>query len=387
MRVLLVGNFVPDGQYSMLGFTRALAAGLPSENVTVEVVSPRPIASRGCRSTHGGAGKWLGYLDKFALFLPRLRRAARRADLIHICDQGNSLYVRPLADLGRPILLNCHDLFAVRAGMGDPELWPLSHSGQYFQGRIWRGIQSAQNIVCISEATRRDLHRLLEAGNTVPGPQKRRIACIPHALQTAYLPLDTSHRHALIARHCDRNPEDPYLFHVGGNQPYKNRMGLLKIYEALNRRMPSCPALLLAGRPMTPEMRQYLTENHLEERVQVFTGLEDECLRALYSQASALIYPSTREGFGIPVLEAQACGCPVFTSNRAPMTEGGGDAAIYFDPDDPETAAEIIAPHLQDREALAAMSRRGLANIAAHFTTERMVAQYRDLYETILSGK
>ena len=86
--------------------------------------------------------------------------------------------------------------------------------------------------------------------------------------------------------------------------------------------------------------------NGLRDRVIELTNITNEDLRALYSKATALLFPSLREGFGWPIIEAQACGCPVFTSDRVPMTEVGGDAAIYLDPTDPRPAPRLLLPIL-----------------------------------------
>ena len=80
-------------------------------------------------------------------------------------------------------------------------------------------------------------------------------------------------------------------------------------------------------------------------QVRELVSVQNEDLRALYSTATALLFPSFQEGFGWPIIEAQACGCPVITSNRTPMTEVGENAAIYINPDSPEEAAREIAKH------------------------------------------
>ena len=100
--------------------------------------------------------------------------------------------------------------------------------------------------------------------------------------------------------------------------------------------------LVLAGKPWTRELRELIRHVGLAERVHEWVDVSNEDLRALYSAADALIFPSLQEGFGWPIAEAQACGCPVFTTNRPPMTEVGADAAAYFDPDDPERAARSL---------------------------------------------
>ena len=131
----------------------------------------------------------------------------------------------------------------------------------------------------------------------------------------------------------------------------------------------------MAGKPLSREMRDYIHAQAFAESVTERTQLTNEQLRALYSRAAALVFPSLYEGFGLPIIEAQACGCPVFTSNRAPMTEVGGEAACYFDPARPEDAARVVAERLARPEAMGAMRAAGLENVQ-RFTLEKMLDGY-----------
>ena len=97
---------------------------------------------------------------------------------------------------------------------------------------------------------------------------------------------------------------------------------------------------------MTDEMRQFIKIHNLTQKVIELVEIDNENLRALYSAATALLFPSLYEGFGWPIIEAQACGCPVFTSNRSPMNDVGGEAAIYIEPDQPKETAEKIIHYL-----------------------------------------
>ena len=149
-----------------------------------------------------------------------------------------------------------------------------------------------------------------------------------------------------------------FIVNVGGGQWYKNRPALLRIYAALRRTLRPAPRLLVAGKPMSPETLALARQLGVDGDLLYLSGLSGRQLEAAYGAAEALIFPSLDEGFGWPVAEAQACACPVFTSNRPPMTEVGGDGAVYFDPTDPAAAAATIAAAWPDRVELA---RRGSA--------------------------
>ena len=104
--------------------------------------------------------------------------------------------------------------------------------------------------------------------------------------------------------------------------------------------------LVMVGKPWTAEMRRFILEHGMSDVTMELTGVDNEDLRALYSTATMMLFPSLQEGFGWPIVEAQACGCPVATSGRSPMDEVGGDAAIYIDPENPESAAAVLKARL-----------------------------------------
>lgn len=370
MKVLLIGNYAADQQQSMLGFAGALLTGLCDRGIEARLIVPTQVFGK-LGQPGSGIGKWLGYVDKFVLFPHALRHALAWADVAHVCDQGNAMYVQYLQ--GIPHVLTCNDLMAIRAAQGEMPGWNVGRTGRLYQKLILSGINQAQHIACISETTRRDLLRL----SRIPAAKA---SVILEGLLSPYSPMPAAESEPTLT--ALGVPQAPFLLHVGGNQPYKNRNGVLAIYAALRRRMPATPLrLVLAGKPFSPEMRHTIAASSLSDHVLELTKPTNEQLRALYSRAAGLIFPSLYEGFGLPIIEAQACGCPVFTSNRAPMTEVGGTAAVYFDPAQPEQAAQVIADHLDAREERIAA---GFENIK-RFTTGRMIDDYVQVYQSLIS--
>jgi glycosyltransferase involved in cell wall biosynthesis len=138
--------------------------------------------------------------------------------------------------------------------------------------------------------------------------------------------------------------------------------------------------LVMAGKPWTEAMRQFVTERNLQDEVVELLNLENEQLRALYSRAKALLFPSLYEGFGLPVIEAQACGCPVFTSNRAPLTESVVTRLSTLIRA-ARAGAQIVADHWGATDR---MSTAGLENVK-RFSTQKMIDEYIQVYEHILS--
>jgi glycosyltransferase involved in cell wall biosynthesis len=358
MRILLIANYSPDRQQSMQRYAAILQEGFTAAGHEVRLIRPKAVAGK-------TGGKWLGYFDKFVLFPRELRRASEWADVVQICDHSNAIYVKYLES--RLHVVTCHDLLAVRSALGEFPCYPTRWSGRRLQRMIVNGLTRAGNIVCVSEATRADVERLVSGGD-------RNVTCIYNGLNYPYEPMPRAEAAERLET-LGLSRDQPFILHVGGNQWYKNRAGVLKIFALLRKRVPNL-LLVMAGKPWTAEMRKLARELGLENFAVERAGVSEEDLRALYSRAEALLFPSLAEGFGWPVAEAQACGCPVVTSNRAPMTEVGGSAATYIDPLDHESAAMAVASVIGSRR-----SRKP----GAGFSTAAMIDGYLALYRSLLS--
>ena len=372
MNVLLLANYSNDGQESMQRFADFMAQGLTKAGHKVQLMRPAPVFGRLRPSSHG-AGKWLGYVDKFTLFPPVLKAAVTRADVVHICDHSNAFYTRYLQSVAH--VVTCHDLLAVRSALGQIPESRTGLTGRKLQRMIANGLTRAQRIACVSDTTRKDLLRL-------PGINEQRVSRVYNSLNYEYSPMERPEA-AQRLRKLDIDPGQRFLLHVGGNQWYKNRLGLLRIFAALLKASQrGAFRLVLAGKPLTGEMRQFIGQNGLEDVVLDRNNVSNEDLRALYSSAVLMVFPSLYEGFGWPIVEAQACGCPVVTSNRAPMNEVGGSAAVYIDPEDAESAVTTLARAMEKAPSLRGPS---LSN-AARFTSG-MIEGYLSLYEKVLNER
>jgi glycosyltransferase involved in cell wall biosynthesis len=177
---------------------------------------------------------------------------------------------------------------------------------------------------------------------------------------------------------------EPYFFQIGGNHWYKNRGAAVAIFAEL-RKLPQYAGakLVMAGDPMHAALRAIVEKYGVADAVMEAGTLSNESLEALYSCALAMLFPSLEEGFGWPIVEAQACGCPVVIMDRPPMNEIAGSAAILIDPTKPECAARTIADALSDTARLRA---DGLRNAAA-YSVERMLELCEVLYREVISMK
>jgi glycosyltransferase involved in cell wall biosynthesis len=367
MKILLVGNYIHSHQQSMQRFAELMRELLTAAGHEVRLLKPEPLLGK-LKPGEAGLGKWLGYVDRFILFRLRLPRAARWADVVHVCDHSNAMYAGMVG--GRPNVVTCHDLLAVQSARGEIAGNVTGFSGRIFQRWILSGLRRAQHVVCVSEQTRSELQRL-------SGLPAARCSVVPNALNYPYRPMGSDEARARLQRLGAGAPW-PFFVHVGGNQWYKNRAGVVRLFTQLAALPPfQHHHLIMAGKPWPDELRTLVQGAGLTARLHEWTEVANEDLRALYSTAEALLFPSLQEGFGWPIAEAQACGCPVVTSNRAPMTEVGGEAAVYIDPDDVSGAAAVIAAALLARDELVVSGLRNAARFSGAQMVEGYVAAYR----------
>jgi glycosyltransferase involved in cell wall biosynthesis len=170
-----------------------------------------------------------------------------------------------------------------------------------------------------------------------------------------------------------------FILHVGSNLRRKNREGVLRIAAKCADALDA--QIVFAGDPLSESLGQLARELRIHDRVVEIGIVSDELLEALYSRAYALLYPSRFEGFGWPIIEAQACGCPVVCSSAGPMAEIAGAGALLHEPDDEEGfAADLL--RLADPAEHASWSAKALDN-AKRFSAARMISEYRELYRSL----
>lgn len=372
MRILLIGNYSYAQQQSMQRFSDLMQTLLLEAGLEVRLLKPSPIFGN-LKPGEVGLGKWLGYIDRYILFPFILLKATRWADVVHICDHGNAMYANMLGD--KPNVVTCHDLLAIQSALGEISNQKTGFTGRIFQRWISSGLRNAQHVVCVSEQTRSELQRLL-------GVPNKHCSVALNCLNYQYHPMGTDDAVQRLKQYgIDQSTQ--FFVHVGGNQWYKNRLGIVQLFIQLAVLPQYKNAhLILAGKHWPDDLRVLVHESGFADRIHELTNADNEDIRALYSSAEALLFPSLQEGFGWPIAEAQACGCPVVTTNRAPMTEVGGKAAIYIDPSDMRGAANLVADALIDRPKLVA---GGLKNVT-RFSGDSMANTYIAAYRFVLTG-
>ena len=291
-----------------------------------------------------------------------LPRRAAGADILHV--PGFDAPARAPC----PVVLTVHDLIGVLF----PQNLPLV-SRLYWSRWLPFTLRFAAAIVADSEATRRDILRLTKT--------RARIEVVPLGVDPAFAPPLPERIDAVRAHY---GLTEPFLLSVGTLEP---RKGLDTLVEALAL-LEGRPRLVLAGRVgwYWDRVAARIARLGLAARVQWLGYVPDADLPALYAAAEAFVYPSRYEGFGLPVLEAMACGAPVVTTTAAALPEVAGDAALLVPPDDPPALAAALDRLITDVDLRADLARRG-RDRAARFTWERTARETLAVYRAVWDGR
>jgi glycosyltransferase involved in cell wall biosynthesis len=177
----------------------------------------------------------------------------------------------------------------------------------------------------------------------------------------------------------------PFLLYVGNLKPHKNVATLLRAFAAVRKKNKLSHSLVIVGDDA--RWKQSVVDEcsrlGIRDHTKFLSHVPQSLLPHVYAAADLVVMPSTLEGFGLPVLEAMACGTPVITSAAASLPEVAGDAALYFDPASPEELAIQIERILQSRELCASLRSKGIEQ-ARKFTWRQSARQHIELYNQLL---
>jgi glycosyltransferase involved in cell wall biosynthesis len=299
-----------------------------------------------------GRERWEVRTIPYGVFSPRgqlsLPRFLQRegVDLFHSTN-----FMAPLIRFGGKLVLTVHDIIPLK----HPEFAPRSKKSRLFpvfRAMMRRLVAIADLIIADSEHSRRDIVEFLGAP--------------PAKVRTIYLGVDPRYRplpHAVreeVRRKLGIRGR--LALFAGRADPYKNLITLVKAAEIINRKGAVHCTVVVAGAedPRYPEVARYIRGAGIERDV-VFAGsLGEEALIPLYNAADVLVLPSLYEGFGLPPLEAMACGTPVICANRTSLPEVVGDAGILVEPTDTGALAGAMERVFTDPALREQMSQRGL---------------------------
>jgi glycosyltransferase involved in cell wall biosynthesis len=340
LKVAVVADLIEEGWPSMDLVADMLMAHLGRDGVPVTPLLMRP-------SFRGGLPFWPGSRDD--LRPPALERIARRfwtyprwlrrqgsADIYHIVDHSYAHLANELP-AGR-VVTTCHDTDAFRTLL-HPEQRD-SRLPAVLVRRVLRGLRRSAVVVCDSEAARVDIveSRLVPVERTVVVPLGVHPSC-----SAAPDPVSDQAAESLTgpAGSCD-------LLHVGSTAPRKRIDTLVEILARVAR-VRADATLWRVGGPFTAAQAARVEELGIAHRIRVLPFVNREILAAVYRRASLVLLPSDREGFGLPIAEALACGTPVIASDVPVLREVGGTAVEYCAAGDPAAWCDRVLRLLDER--------------------------------------
>lgn len=357
------------GHYT-LELARALASIAPTDEF--ELISPRPPSPAAAEKLNHATPANLRWIQSKKWRLNRywwgaglpLHLRQSSLDLFH----GTNFEI-PFWDK-RPAVLSVHDLSSL--------LHPEKHEqrlARRARRRLPLMVKSAAMIITPTQSVKRELCEHL-------GVDSGKVAVTPEAPRSVFKRME---RAKTLETRRRLGIRDDFILFVGTIEPRKNLLTLARAFDEILRKTPLCPQLVIAGNRgwLMNDLFLFIKEAGLKDHV-CFTGyLDDEDLRALYSSCSVFVYPSLYEGFGLPPLEAMACGAPVITSRVPAIMETVETAACLVDPANTQELASAIVRLLEDPGAREQLSMLGAQQVR-NFTWERTASLTLEVYKKVL---
>ena len=272
-----------------------------------------------------------------------------------------------------PTVVTIHDCIHLRF----PQYLPNRAAHVYARAMMSMAARRARRILTVSHASKEDILRYLK----VPAAK---IEVIPNALDArlAITPSDDD-----VTRVRERfQLRSSFILYAGNIKPHKNVDRLIEAFAILRRQRSGDLKLLIIGDEISkyPNLRRLVHRFQLHQHVRFLGFVPDATLAVLYRLASAFVFPSLYEGFGLPPLEAMASGTPVITSNVSSLPEVVGDAALLIDPMNAAAIADAMGQVLDDPALRAELIKRGCERVKA-FSWERSAARTRAVYREVLA--
>lgn len=321
--ILILGNHPASG-YSMHRFARELAKAYAARGWLVTQRSPTDRLSRRFRSRP--IEKLVAYVESLIFFPAQLLADGGARRNIHVADHSNALWLLFLGGRRRTVV-TCHDLIAVRAALGELPEHRTRWTGRIYQQLVLRGLRRADTVHTVSDATAVDVARL--AGNV-------RITTVRHPVS--------------VTTPASASRTGPYLLIVSSSGWRKRRERAVEVWKRL-RDTSRWPKLRLVVVGADLSEREVGNSAHLAADIVCLSGLSDEELFAAYANATALLQVSKYEGFGWPIVEANAMGTPALCTDDAVFREVAGGAGTFIPEDLEEVDWDAIATHVSSPSA------------------------------------
>jgi len=316
-------------------------------------------------------------LNRFWDYPRHLARKGREFDLYHIVDHSYGHLIHQLP--AERTIITCHDIDTFRCLM-EAKREPRSKMFKLMTGRILSGFRRAAGVSCVSAATRSEIlkHRLVAPERVVVIPQGVHPACLPE-------PDPRSDAEAVRLLGA-ANPDAADILHVGATVARKRIDVLLRVMAAVRQEFPKA-RLIRVGGPFSRPQQELAKRLNLDKSLVVLPFLNRRLLASVYRRASLLMQPSEREGFGLPVIEAMACGTPVVASDVPALQEAGGPSATYCPVADVPAWSDSVVELLRERHGKPGRwNERRLAALAwaARFSWGEYTRKTVQVYEHVL---
>jgi glycosyltransferase involved in cell wall biosynthesis len=302
--------------------------------------------------------------------------AGEQIDLVRALYRDKLDLFHATFDYGLPLAAPCKQVLTVHDAYFGPKTYFRSKwTRRYYQFMTRRGIRKAEAVITVSDFVK---EKIL---NFYPEMKEHeaKIQVVHNGVGEEFNTASPRSFPLLEKYGIER-----YLLYVGALTEHKNLFGLLEGYSDLVRRHPDVPPLVIGGKP-NPNLadpKPFIEKRGIEKKVLFLGYVPAEALPALYRSALLFVFPSLHEGFGIPILEAMACGTPVVTSTVAAMPEVAGDAALLVDPARPEAIQAGMAKLLFDPRLRRDLAEKGLKR-AKEFSWEAMARKTLQIYEKV----
>jgi glycosyltransferase involved in cell wall biosynthesis len=379
LTVGVVCDYAEEGWPSMDLAAELLVAGLREHAPGWQPAALRPAMPRTFgRVLRGRTGRNADRLLARHLAYPRwLRRHADGMDLYHVADHSYAHLVHALP--AERTVVTCHDLDAFRSVL-DPAREPRPAWFRAMANRLLSGLRRASFVVCDSDAVHAEL---LSYGVLPPD----RVSTVPLPAHPDFSAEPDAAADAEAARLLGPAEDHVDLLHVGSTVARKRIPLLLKAFAEVAPVVPGA-RLIRVGGALEPEQRRIAEEHEILDRIVQVPFVERRTLAAIYRRAALVVYPSEREGFGLPLVEAMACGATAVASDLPVFREVAGDAVQFVTRDDPDGWAEAIGDAI---DRLASPQGRAEARAAAlrraeRFTLATYAQSIAKIYEDVLEA-
>ncbi|MEM3399441.1 MAG: glycosyltransferase family 1 protein [Candidatus Micrarchaeia archaeon] len=353
---LIVSLFAPLEKHwaSMHVFTQNLAKNLPSG---VHVSRPfipyirLPLASLERRS--------ISFFKH--IVYPNVAHISQGA-INHITDHSYSFLIKKIDP--KRTLVTCHDLI------------PLNFFEESIRDAFLRDIspiRDAAAIVADSKKTKADIVEKL-------GIEEKKIRVVPLGVDhERFFPFDEKRKRCTRAKFGFGS--EFVVLHVGSTLPYKNIEGIIHALSLIEDEI----LFVKVGWDFTAEQKKFIDKKGIRKKISYIGKLKDAQMPEIYNACDLLVFPSFNEGFGLPIIEAMACGLPVLTSNSGGCEETAGDAGILVEPSDAGAIADAIMQVMQSKDFACEISKKGLKR-AAEFSWKRTAEEYMHIYTHIIKS-